>query len=134
VHPSPLSPFRSYVHRPRAGNAGDIWKHLVLTSLVDTLIASRELQAIYAESHAGRPRYRLRREGGWQVVCWFMLDLPRTPCPTAGVHRFEILFREMGMEYHARTGACVLATPVPPRVLREVESQLNAFRGIMKPR
>jgi len=53
-----------YDHRRHAGNAGDLWKHLVLAE-----VAGRLFEAgvkVYVESHAGRPEYRLRPGGEWE--------------------------------------------------------------------
>ena len=62
---------QSYDHREHAGNAGDICKHLLLLEVADYLM-DRGL-AVYAESHAGRPMYRLANVGEWQGGvgrCW----------------------------------------------------------------
>ena len=47
-----------YSHRFHAGNVGDVWKHCVLSALLDALVARSD--ALYAyETHAGCGRYLL---------------------------------------------------------------------------
>ena len=53
-----------YDHRRHAGNAGDLWKHLVLAEVADHLLWSGV--RVYVESHAGLPEYRLRPGGEWE--------------------------------------------------------------------
>lgn len=63
---------RSYNHRVHAGNAGDVWKHFVLTEAAGYLL-SRSRDLIYAESHVGRPEYFLDSCGEWTRGvgrCW----------------------------------------------------------------
>jgi len=55
-----------YDHRRHAGNAGDVWKHLVLAEVADHLLGAGAGVRIYVESHAGRPEYRLRPGGEWE--------------------------------------------------------------------
>lgn len=53
-----------YDHRRHAGNAGDLWKHLVLAE-----VAGRLFEAgvrVYVESHAGYPEYILSPGGEWE--------------------------------------------------------------------
>jgi len=51
----------AYDHRRHAGNAGDLWKHLVLAEVAERLLAAGI--RVYVESHAGRPGYQLRSGG-----------------------------------------------------------------------
>lgn len=53
-----------YDHRRHAGNAGDVWKHLILAEVADRLLAAGV--RVYVESHAGRPGYLLRPGGEWE--------------------------------------------------------------------
>ncbi|MCR3883269.1 MAG: 23S rRNA (adenine(2030)-N(6))-methyltransferase RlmJ [Methanothrix sp.] len=53
-----------YDHRRHAGNAGDVWKHLLLAEVADRLLAAGV--RVYVESHAGRPGYLLRPGGEWE--------------------------------------------------------------------
>jgi 23S rRNA (adenine2030-N6)-methyltransferase len=53
-----------YDHHRHAGNAGDVWKHLVLAEAADRLLAAGV--RVYVESHAGRPGYQLRPGGEWE--------------------------------------------------------------------
>ena len=53
-----------YDHRRHAGNAGDLWKHLVLAEAADRLLAAGV--RVYVESHAGRPEYQLPPGGEWE--------------------------------------------------------------------
>ena len=54
----------AYDHRRHAGNAGDLWKHIVLAEVADRLFEAGV--RVYVESHAGRPGYRLRPGGEWE--------------------------------------------------------------------
>ncbi len=66
---------RSYDHIVHAGNAGDVWKHFILSEAVDHLLGS-ERSLIYAESHVGRPEYPLDSCGEWTSGigrCWGLL-------------------------------------------------------------
>ena len=54
----------AYDHRRHAGNAGDLWKHLVLAEVAERLLAAGI--RVYVESHAGRPGYQLRSGGEWE--------------------------------------------------------------------
>jgi 23S rRNA (adenine2030-N6)-methyltransferase len=67
----------SYDHVDHAGNAGDVWKHFILTEVAESLLLERR-ELVYAESHVGRPEYPL--EGGWEWRggigrCWEHLPL-----------------------------------------------------------
>lgn len=48
-----------YHHELRAGNASDVWKHLILSQVAAYRLASGVPQ-IYVESHAGFPEYQLQ--------------------------------------------------------------------------
>ncbi len=66
----------SYDHRVHAGNAGDVWKHLILAEVAEFFLARRN-RLIYAESHVGYPEYSLKQNGEWQEGigrCWERLD------------------------------------------------------------
>ena len=52
-----------YDHRRHAGNAGDLWKHLVLAEVADQLFEAGI--RVYVESHAGYPEYALSSGGEW---------------------------------------------------------------------
>jgi 23S rRNA (adenine2030-N6)-methyltransferase len=54
----------SYDHRRHAGNAGDLWKHLLLAEVADRLLAAGV--RVYVESHAGRSEYQLLPGGEWE--------------------------------------------------------------------
>ena len=53
-----------YDHRRHAGNAGDLWKHIVLAEVADRLFEAGV--RVYVESHAGRPGYQLCPGGEWE--------------------------------------------------------------------
>jgi 23S rRNA (adenine2030-N6)-methyltransferase len=61
-----------YDHRIHAGNAGDVWKHLIISIAAEHLLSSRcngsrgDSVLRYAESHAGRPIYLLQESGEWR--------------------------------------------------------------------
>ncbi len=66
---------RHYDHRVHAGNAGDVWKHLLLLESADYLLIPDGCP-VYAESHAGRPDYSLSMPGEWEGGigrCWMHL-------------------------------------------------------------
>ena len=54
-----------YDHRVHAGNAGDLWKHLLLLEAADCLLTP-DSSLVYAESHVGRPLYFLKATGDWE--------------------------------------------------------------------
>ncbi len=54
-----------YDHRTHAGNAGDVWKHLLLAEAANFILASGA-RLVYAESHVGRPCYLLKSPGEWE--------------------------------------------------------------------
>lgn len=61
-----------YDHRLHTGNAGDVWKHLLLAEVADHLLAERKT-ILYAESHVGYPEYSLPVRGEWEGGigrCW----------------------------------------------------------------
>jgi 23S rRNA (adenine2030-N6)-methyltransferase len=66
-----------YDHRVHAGNAGDVWKHFILTEASRCLMA-RRVQLNYFESHAGYPDYLLGQDGEWEGGigrCWERQDV-----------------------------------------------------------
>jgi 23S rRNA (adenine2030-N6)-methyltransferase len=66
-----------YNHRNHAGNAGDVWKHLILAEVSAYLLAE-EKNLVYVESHVGYPKYSLETPGEWQDgigECWKRLDV-----------------------------------------------------------
>jgi 23S rRNA (adenine2030-N6)-methyltransferase len=65
-----------YDHTVHAGNAGDVWKHFILTETARCLIARRK-RLNYIESHVGYPGYLLRQDGEWEWGigrCWERMD------------------------------------------------------------
>lgn len=54
-----------YDHRRHAGNAGDLWKHLVFAEVAGHLFEAETVQ-VYVESHAGYPEYVLKPGGEWE--------------------------------------------------------------------
>jgi 23S rRNA (adenine2030-N6)-methyltransferase len=71
-----------YDHRSHAGNAGDVWKHLVLAEVASHAL-SRRKALLYAESHAGYPEYRLKGFGEWRGGigrCWSRLPALQDFC------------------------------------------------------
>lgn len=70
-------PGMEYDHASHAGNAGDLWKHLILLEVADFLLSKRE-DWIYVESHAGAAEYSLERYGQWEGGvgrCWSLQKL-----------------------------------------------------------
>ena len=66
-----------YNHRNHVGNAGDVWKHLILAEVAEYLLA-KEKNLVYLESHVGYPKYSLEKPGEWQDgigECWKHLDV-----------------------------------------------------------
>jgi len=54
-----------YDHRRHAGNAGDLWKHLVLAEVAEHLFEAETVR-VYVESHTGYPEYVLKPGGEWE--------------------------------------------------------------------
>jgi len=80
---------RIYDHRGHAGNAGDVWKHLLLLEVASRLLIP-DSSMVYAESHAGSPSYALSMPGDWEGgigKCWPALPILKNFC------YFEILSR-----------------------------------------
>lgn len=70
-----------YNHKEHAGNAGDLWKHLLLAEAAVYLLSTSD-RLIYAESHAGYPEYHLDPEGEWRGgigKCWHSRSLFNHP-------------------------------------------------------
>jgi len=55
----------TYDHTSHVGNAGDVWKHLILTEAAHHLL-SRNPHLLYVESHAGWREYSLPQIGEWK--------------------------------------------------------------------
>jgi 23S rRNA (adenine2030-N6)-methyltransferase len=71
-----------YDHRTHAGNAGDVWKHLLLAEVAGHLL-SRRNTLLYAESHVGYPKYSLEGRGEWLGGigrCWSRLTALQNFC------------------------------------------------------
>ncbi|MCX8206368.1 MAG: 23S rRNA (adenine(2030)-N(6))-methyltransferase RlmJ [Methanothrix sp.] len=71
----------TYDHREHAGNAGDLWKHFLLSEAAAYLLSDLD-HLVYAESHAGYPEYRLDPEGEWRWGigrCWHVRSLIKGP-------------------------------------------------------
>jgi 23S rRNA (adenine2030-N6)-methyltransferase len=71
-----------YDHRTHAGNAGDVWKHLLLAEVASHLL-SRRKTLLYAESHVGYPEYSLEGAGEWRGGigrCWSRLTALQNFC------------------------------------------------------
>jgi len=65
-----------YDHRKHAGNAGDVWKHLILAEVADYLLSERKILT-YIESHVGYPKYNLSTPGEWEYGigrCWHYIS------------------------------------------------------------
>ncbi len=58
----------SYDHRTRLGNEGDLFKHVVLSRFIGTILKKiSSTPIVYAESHSGRPLYQgLPQNGRWR--------------------------------------------------------------------
>jgi len=54
-----------YDHSRHAGNAGDLWKHLILAEVAGRLFEAGTIR-VYVESHAGSPEYVLKPGGEWE--------------------------------------------------------------------
>jgi 23S rRNA (adenine2030-N6)-methyltransferase len=53
-----------YRHSFHAGNVGDVWKHMALVSLLDTLLTDRRSLDVL-DTHAGDGSYRFQSTGEW---------------------------------------------------------------------
>lgn len=70
----------TYDHREHAGNAGDLWKHFLLSEAAAYLLSRSALA--YAESHAGYPEYGLDTGGEWRWGigrCWHVRSWIKSP-------------------------------------------------------
>jgi hypothetical protein len=56
----------SYDHSKKIGNQGDVVKHHALTCIADEIIRKNKKKFVYVESHTGRHRYTLTRNGEWR--------------------------------------------------------------------
>jgi 23S rRNA A2030 N6-methylase RlmJ len=54
-----------YDHSRKAGNRGDVWKHLVLVALADVIPVLSDT-CYYVDCHAGAPEHELRPGGEWE--------------------------------------------------------------------
>ncbi len=53
----------AYDHRNKAGNRGDLWKHVALSEVVAYLCQTSDDPVLsYADTHCGRPRYDLSQD------------------------------------------------------------------------
>lgn len=58
---------KSYDHADKAGNVGDVWKHVALLVLLGECASSFTGDVFYYfETHAGRMKYKLSQEGEWK--------------------------------------------------------------------
>ena len=57
----------SYDHKRKAGNAADVWKHFILLTVAEKLLAQhdRKTEFDYVESHCGQGIYPLLPGGAW---------------------------------------------------------------------
>ncbi len=57
-----------YNHARKAGNRGDVWKHVILAGVIDALAAERPVGSrfSYLETHAGGGDYTLVQSGAWR--------------------------------------------------------------------
>ncbi len=75
--PHPGGSGASYRHGDHAGNAGDVWKHALLSSVVDHLSAgSQDGPFRYFESHCGGPAHLLPPDGEWRFGIGRVLAAP----------------------------------------------------------
>ncbi|HPJ30361.1 MAG TPA: 23S rRNA (adenine(2030)-N(6))-methyltransferase RlmJ [Methanothrix sp.] len=94
-----------YDHRRHAGNAGDVWKHLILAEVADHLLGGGV--RVYVESHAGRPEYRLRPGGEWEGGIGRLWPCPE---PLAKYRHLQILGERnsRGLERYPGSASIVL--------------------------
>src|SRR6185312_9622797 len=88
----------SYSHRFHAGNVGDVWKHVVWTSLLMHLTkVSAPLHVV--ETHAGEGVYKLPPVGEWQAgvgrVCAHATDAQEPEALRAFFHTLDSFPRGM---------------------------------------
>lgn len=95
----------AYDHRRHAGNAGDLWKHIVLAEVADRLFEAGV--RVYVESHAGRPGYRLRPGGEWEGGIGRIWPIPEG---MAARPYFQILaaLNPQGLELYPGSASIVL--------------------------
>lgn len=68
---------KSYDHRNKVGNQGDLIKHFALFQIASSINRREGSPFIYVEAHAGRPRYQLSRRNlskGWKQGVGSLVD------------------------------------------------------------
>ncbi|NPV63873.1 MAG: 23S rRNA (adenine(2030)-N(6))-methyltransferase RlmJ [Methanotrichaceae archaeon] len=102
--PDQRSKNRRYDHRRHAGNAGDVWKHLILAETAGHLLRKNR-SLVYLESHAGFPCYSLEPGGEWSDGigrCW-----PHLSSLQQFLY-FRILIQENGLQLSQYPGSALL--------------------------
>ncbi len=58
----------NYDHTEKAGNRGDVWKHVILLSVLGKMLSGRPDSSVirYFETHCGKNSYILSANGEWQ--------------------------------------------------------------------
>ena len=100
-----------YDHRQHAGNAGDVWKHFILTEVLERLLAKGKI-CTYVESHVGYPEYSLGTPGEWSGGigrCWQRLPLLEEFC------LFKLLEEINGYRLKTYLGSASLALKMAER-------------------
>ena len=94
-------PVRAYDHSDKAGNQGDVVKHVLLARVLELLCPVPGL-FIYAETHAGRSRYSLRPSGEWQRGVGRLLSKSRADKDPAEASRGDLRVEEQELRAFTR--------------------------------
>ncbi|MBD1391247.1 hypothetical protein IC617_17610 [Neiella sp. HB171785] len=70
----------AYEHKTKAGNLGDVFKHLTLCQLLDGKLEKHQGKFFcYADTFAGRPAYPIEQSKGWRKGAAKLLDITVPP-------------------------------------------------------
>lgn len=111
-----------YDHREHAGNAGDVWKHFLLSEAAAYLLYRSDL--VYAESHAGYTAYTLGPNGEWRWGigrCWHLRSEIESPY-------FAVLEEMNGEHLHIYPGSAKIVLRLGRFFRRRVVAELWDIR------
>ncbi|MBW8192181.1 23S rRNA (adenine(2030)-N(6))-methyltransferase RlmJ [Neiella marina] len=73
-----------YEHKTKAGNLGDVFKHLALVQMLEGLLTHHQGKHFcYADTYAGRPDYAVTSSKGWRKGAGKLLSIDVPPMPAA---------------------------------------------------
>lgn len=73
-----------YEHKTKAGNLGDVFKHLALVQLLEGMLTHHQGKHFcYADTFAGSPDYLVANSKGWRKGAGKLLNIDVPPLPAA---------------------------------------------------